>query len=187
MLFPNVSRAWDGVEIRGQQISILVAPSAEGKLGVRISAEGSLTGFDRACWLTNEGTPYFDPADIAVHDTRLECLAADRLVPFYRSGFIVDIEPGMAKELRAWLPRLAEVTKRAEQATALFARQMGKPIWHLSSEISDVISRIVLDGRTVAESVAFAQIHTVSKEDAEFMAQFDSEAVQAVLHGEPVA
>jgi hypothetical protein len=181
MLYPSVRREWNGIYIEGQQIGLVVQPHAEGTITVDVIALSAITGFDRPSRLLGEDRLELAPHEVAVHDTRLECFAADKLVPSLRQGFALDLEPGMAQQLRAWLPRLIAVASASKAVADKFNAQVPPPIYHMLSAITSVVARIVLASWEAEESVAFERRHGVWGKEDVFMNQFDNESVKQEL------
>lgn len=178
MLFPFAICEWNGVRIVGQLVSLRLHPNAEGKISVDVIGMPAVTGFDVAFRLSScENLPGFAPAEIQVHDTRLECLAADAHAPVLRTGFTLELEPGMAPLLRTWLAKLEAVAAASRAIADKFDAQLPPPIYHMVDAITSVVARIVLEGWDVEHSVAYEREHGVWSSDLHFMAQFDTEDV----------
>ncbi|MGG7604652.1 hypothetical protein [Massilia sp. BKSP1R2A-1] len=181
MLFPTVSRYCNGIYLEGQQVALQLHPLAEGTISVSILGLPSITGFDRRCTLLNDATPSFTPSEIKVGDTRIDCFAVDRFVPALRTGFTLELEPGMAQDLRAWLPKLANVAVASKAVADEFTKHVPPPIYHMYGAITSVVSRIVLDGWAPDHSVAYEREHGIWAREEEFMAQFDTAEVSQYL------
>jgi hypothetical protein len=181
MLFPTASRDLDGVHLAGQRIALRLHPHPDGTISVTVIGLPALTGFDGPCRLSGEDRPYFAPDGIEVHDTRLECFAADPYAPILRTGFTLELEPGMAPLLRAWLPRLTTVATASKAIADQFSAQLPEPIYHMLHSITSVVARIILAGWDVDHSVAYEREHGIWAKEHEFMAQFDAEAVAQEL------
>lgn len=195
MLYPSVSRVWNGIHIEGQQICLQVNPQAEGTLTVDVVALPVLTGFDRPCRISGEERLEFAGANVVVHDTRLECFAADRFVPFMRRGFAIDIEPGMAQALRAWLPKIILVASTSKTIADRFIQLHQPPIHHMLDAITSVAARIALGtlhapatgsrlnltSWSVDESLRFEREYGVWRSCPEFMSLFDDNNVRQAL------
>jgi hypothetical protein len=177
MLFPTVSRDWNGVYLTGQRIALMLHPHAAGTISVAVIGLTAITDFDRPCRLSGDELPQFAPTGIQVHDTRLECFAADPYAPILRTGFTLELEPGMAPLLRAWLAKLTAVAAASNAIADKFSEQLPHPIYHMLDAITSVVARIVLDGWEVEHSVAYERDHGIWRMQHEFMAQFDAEAV----------
>lgn len=177
MLYPKVNRHWDGIYIEGQCVGLQLHPTAVGTISVTVIGMGEITGFDRPCRLSSEELHQFAPAEIELSDTRLECFAANTYAPVLRTGFTFELEPGMAPQVRAWLPRLTVVATVSQAIATKFSVQLSQPIHHMLSAITSVVARIVLDGWEVEHSVAFEREHGTWSKAREFMAQFDTEGV----------
>ncbi len=182
MLFPTTSRYCNGIYIAGQQIALELHPSADGTISMVVLGLSPITGFDRACTLLNEATPSFAPSEIKVDDTRFECFAADRFAPVLRTGFALDLEPGMAQHLRAWMPKLAKVAVASKTVADEFNKQLPPPIYHMFGTITSVVSRIVLDGWEPDHSVAYEREHGVWAREEDFMLQFDATGISQYLN-----
>jgi hypothetical protein len=182
MLFPTVSRAWNGIYIEGERIGLQLQPYADGRIGVSVTGLPSITGFDRPCRLSgDDSVPYFAPAEIAVHDTRLECFAADQYAPVLRAGFTLELEPGMAQLLRAWMGKLTAVASASKALADTFSAQLPPPVHHMLESVTAVVARIVLAGWNVDHSVAYEREHGTWGGEHGFMAQFDEEGVRQAL------
>lgn len=178
MLFPTLRRDWDGIYLAGEGIGLRLLPNAEGTISVTVIGLTALTAFDRPCRLSSDDLPYFAETDILVHDTHLECFAADAYAPALRIGFKLELEPGMAPLLRAWLPKLAAVATASKAIADKFNTQLPHPIYHMLSAITSVVARVVLDGCDAEHSVAYERGHGTWSSAHEFMAQFDAEDVR---------
>lgn len=183
MLNPNSSRLWHGIYIEGQQIGLRVMPSTRGTLSVDVIARPALTGFHDDCRLGQEEQLEFVPSEITVHDTRLECLAADRFAPFLRTGFMLDLEPGMAAQLRAWLPRLILAAATSKTLADLFSESLATPIFHMHAAIVDVVTRIVLADWDAEHSISFERERGTWRNEQQFMSQFNDPRVIQELQG----
>jgi hypothetical protein len=181
MIFPTARRTWNGVDIEGQHIVLRLQPSDDGTIGVSIAGLPALTGFDSPCRLSDDNSRHFPPAGITVHDTRLECFAANQFAPMLREGFTLELEPGMAPLLRTWLDKLAAVAATAKAIADKFSAQLAPPIHHMLDAITSVVARIVLDGWDVEHSVAYERAHGICGREQAFMDQFDTEGVQQQL------
>jgi hypothetical protein len=182
MLFPTASREWDGVCIAGQLVSLCLQPDAEGKISVTVIGLPAITGFNHPCRLSScEAVPRFDPAEIQVHDTHLECFAADACAPVLRTGLTLELEPGMAPLLRTWLAKLAAVATASKAIADKFNAQMPPPIYHMLGAVTSVVARIVLNAWEVEHSVRYEKEHGIWSGEREFMAQFDAEGVMQDL------
>lgn len=182
MLFPTASRDLNGVYLAGQRIGLRLHPHAEGTISVTVVGLPTITGFDHPCRLSNDETPYFAPTGIQVHDTILECFAADPYAPVLRTGFTLELEPGMAPLLRVWHAKLTTVATASKAIADKFSAQLPPPIHHMLDAITSVVARIVLDGWTVEHSVVYEREHGIWAQEHEFMAQFDAEGVRRDLH-----
>lgn len=181
MLFPTVRRDWTGIYLAGERIGLRLHPHAEGTITVAIIGLTALTEFDRPCRLSSDDQPYFSETDIQVFDTSLECFAVDAYAPALRTGLKLELEPGMAPLLRAWLPKLAAVAIASKAIAAKFHAQLPHPIYHMLSTITSVVARVALDGWEAQHSVAYERSHGTWASAHEFMAMFDAEAVRQVL------
>jgi hypothetical protein len=178
MLFPTASRDWTGVYVAGERVALRLHPHADGTISVTVIALPAITGFDRPCRLSScEEMPQFAPAGIQVHDTRLECFAADTHAPVLRTGFTLELEPGMAPQLRTWLAKLEAVAAASKAVADKFDAQLPPPVYHMRSAITEVVARIVLDGWEAQHSVTYEREHGTWSRELEFMAQFDAESV----------
>lgn len=177
MLFPTASRDWNGVYLAGQRIGLRLHPHAEGTISVTVIGLPAITGFRSPCRLSGDELPQFAPAEIQVHDTRLECFAAAAYAPVLRTGFMLELEPGMAPLLRTWLAKLAAVAAPSREIADKFSTQLPPPIHHMLGAITSVVARIVLDGWEAEHSVAYEREHGTWSREREFMAQFDAKAV----------
>lgn len=182
MLFPTACRQWDGVYITGQHIALELYPNAEGTIRVSVIGLPAITGFDGPCRLSScEPLPQFAPTEIQVHDTRLECFAVDAFAPSLRTGFRLELEPGMAPLLRAWLTKLATVAAASKVIADKFNAQLQAPIYHMLNAITSVVARIVLADWEAEHSVAYEREHSIWSKEQEFMSQFDAEGVKQIL------
>lgn len=178
MLFPTVVPEWDGVYIAGQLIGLRLQPDASGRIGISVLGLPASTGFDRPCRLSScEELPVFAPAEIQLYDTRLDCFAADPYAPSVRTGFTLELEPGMAQLLRVWLPKLEAIAAASKAISEKFSAQLPPPIDHMLNAITSVVRRILLDGWDVNHSVAYEREHGIWREQSEFMALFDAEDI----------
>jgi hypothetical protein len=178
MLFPTTSRDWDGVCLVGQLVGLRLQPDADGKISVMVIGLPEITGLNQDCRLSScDELPSFAPAEIHVHDTRLECFGANPLAPVLRTGFTLELEPGMAPLLRIWLARLVVVATASKTIADKFSAQLPPPIYHMFGAITSVVARIVLDGWEAEHSVAYEREHGIWSREREFMAQFDAEDV----------
>jgi hypothetical protein len=181
MFNPNVHRAWSGIKIEGEEIEIRVIPNAYGKLGIDIVALRSITGFDRDSRLT-ESASDFAPGEVTVADARLDCFAASSSVPYYREGFTVVLEPGMAQCLREWLPKLIRVAVVAQAVERTISFQLGRPINYMIDYGNEIVALIVLDRWKPSDAIEWAAKQPMAgARDAEFVAQFQTETVQHLL------
>jgi hypothetical protein len=188
MLFPTASREWNGVYIAGQLISLRLCPNAEGTISVMVAGHPAITGLDQPCRLSScEDLPQFAPTEIQVHDTRLECFAADRFAPVIRTGFTLELEPGMAPLLRTWLVKLTEVAAASKAIADKFSAQLPAPIYHMLDAITSVVARIVLDAWEAEHAVAYEREYGIWAKEREFMAQFDAEGVAQDLRSLAIA
>ena len=181
MLFPTLRRDWDGIYLAGDRIGLRLHPNAEGTISVTVIGLKALTEFDRPCRLSGDDLPDFAESEIQVHDAQLECFVAAADAPLLRIGFKLELEPGMAPLLRAWLPKLAAVAAASKAIAETFHAQLPHPIYHMLSAITSVVARIALDGWKVEHSIAYERGHGTWSSEHEFMAQFDAEAVRQVL------
>jgi hypothetical protein len=181
MLNPNVQRRWSGIYVEGQEIGIELLSRADGTLAVDVIALPAITGFKEASRLSAERRVDCMPHEVVVSDARLDCFAADHIVPYYRSGFTLALEPGMAQELRKWLPKLTATASVSKAVATQFQKQLSEPIFHLLEAIAYVVARIILDRWTVEDSIAFERKEGRWKGETAFMNQFDSEAVRTLL------
>ena len=181
MLFPTLRRDWDGIYLAGESIGLRLLPNAEGTISVTVIGLTALTEFDRPCRLSSDDLPNFAETDIQVHDTHLECFRAADYAPALRIGFKLELEPGMAPLLRAWLPKLAAVAAASMAIAETFHAQLPRPIYHMLSAITSVVARVALDGWTAEHSIAYERGHGTWSSAHEFMAQFEAEDVRQVL------
>lgn len=182
MLFPTVIPEFDGVYIGGQLVGLRLHPDASGRILVSVIGLPEATGFDRNCSLSScKDLPGFAPSEIHVHDTRLDCFAADPYVPTVRTGFTLELEPGMAPLLRIWLAKLVAVAQAAKAVADKFSTKLPPPIYHMLNAITSVVRRIVLDGWGVEHSVAYEREHGTWRRTEPFMAAFDAEDVMQAL------
>lgn len=182
MLFPTASRDLDGIYITGQLIGIRLHPDSSGSIYVTVIGLPGVTGFDRPCQITSsEERTLYAPADIHVHDTRLECFAADAFAPVLRKGFVLELEPGMAPLLRTWLTKLAAVSAASKVIGEQFSAVNGEPVYHMLGAVTSVVARIVLYAWDAAHSVAFEKEHGIWSKQRGFMDQFDKEDVVQAL------
>jgi hypothetical protein len=183
MLFPTVATDWNGVYIAGQLVGLRLHPNASGTIRVSVLGLPAATGFDRPCSLSScEETRGFTSDEIQVHDTHLDCFAADPYVPCVRTGFTLKLEPGMAPVLRVWLTKLEKVSAASKSISEKFSAQLPPPIYHMFDAITSVVRRILLDGWDVGHSIAYEREHGTWGRQEEFMALFDSEDIKKDLH-----
>lgn len=177
MLFPTASRDWTGIYLAGDRIGLRLHPHAEGTISVTVIGLTALTEFDRPCKLSGDELPQFAPPDIRVYDTHLECFAADPYAPALRTGFKLELEPGMAPLLRGWLAKLEAVAVASKSIADKFDARLPPPIYHMHCAITSVVARIVLDGWDAEHSVSYERDRGTWSSEHKFMAQFDADDV----------
>ena len=160
MLQPIVHRVWQGIQIVGEQVGLELLPREDGRVSVTVHAQPALTGWDRVTRVTSEDLPNrYTAGEIAVHDTELVCMAADEQMPFFRQGFSMSLEPGMAPLLRAWLPRLFDTAALASDIVIhvdpmLRAQEPPFIAQHLYGLFTCVVAAVVIDGLDPVEAIA---------------------------------
>jgi len=189
MFQPTIQRLWQGIEIAGDQISLLLLPRDDGRISVQVRAQPALTGWDDLTRITPDELPScYTAGEIVVHDTEISCMAANELVPFCRYGFTMTLEPGMEQLLRAWIPQLFDVATLASEIVRhvdpLFrAQQPPMYVQHLYEIYTTVAAAVILDGRDPLDAIAtekrFASVSDYSKPVWDM---FEAGPVQEDLH-----
>lgn len=191
----SAHRSFSGIEVDGTDFSVLITAQCDGLMGVRVIAHLADTGLrDRGYILSSEEIRAlsFGLGHIKIGPASLECFAPSPLTPLYSTGFKMVIEPGMADELRAWLPRLA---KAATYAAAM-AREVDRRFdeyspYHLHDFTACLAACIVLDNRPPGEAMEWASSNHwlgrakgsegLSSEHLRFLDAFTSAEMQVLM------
>lgn len=180
MLNPSITRRWNGIYVLGQEFGVELHPRADGTLSAQIIAAPEITGIDRACCLF-EGAVECIPV---VHDTRLDCFAADQLLPFCRRGFSIVLEPGMAPALHKYLPALIKIAATSHACAGAIHQHLvdrREPIYHMIETATNIVARIVLNRWATDHSIRFERENGTWRAEADFMNSFDNQIVRAHL------
>lgn len=186
---PVVVRAFCGYLVDGREIGIRLVPSSStGRIGVDVIAHPAVTGFSQSCRLGGDGPSEFGLGGIKVQPARLDCMATDDVVPFYRQGFSVVLEVGMADKILPILQPLARVAvvsaAIARRMDALkLSRAPDRGSWaHAHDFAADVVASIVLDGLSPDQAHELHAAQHWAGKDEEFMADFADGQVQCLLY-----
>ncbi|RQX88331.1 hypothetical protein DF112_35795 [Burkholderia stagnalis] len=162
----EVYREFAGVRLVGPHYAIrlhLVTESAEtlnaSTVNVDVLALPAVTECDCDVRLETETVAHdFALADITVDCGELRCLRApyDRAA-YFREGFTLVLEAGMAEQLATHLPRIERVSVVVALVQDAVQRALERAPWpHERSAIADVVANAVLDASAPAAAMAFA-------------------------------
>lgn len=171
----DVSRVFQGVQIEGERIAISVQPvdgwsrDSDPTLVLNVDARS----VEWADWanMTADQVYKFTRSEIELARTdagtdELRALHATYPdLPGFRSGFAVELEPGMHAELDAALPRVERVTRLnaalSQAVEPLLARSQTAYDWttlhpHEVRALLCVAANVVLDGKAPADAIRYA-------------------------------
>lgn len=181
MLYPKIIRAWNGYAISGQEYEIELSPYA-GEVGIYVAALPPVTGSEyRIAVSYNEQRLYFTPEEVKLGEASLECMKRYEDYTFYREGFTVVLEPGMHAQLKAALPKLFKVAALGKQAELMLSEKCQRPINYMMDFAYSTFARIILDGVAPDRAIELTKEFGSKAWDAEFVAEFESGCVRALL------
>jgi hypothetical protein len=171
---PTSNRYFSGFAIEGEHQGVEVAATLWGKINVGIT--GRLSKEDRGVQF---GSKAFDPAEIVVTDKKLTCLALHRFesfpswkaLEFFRDGFAVALEAGMADTLREALTRVvplaAQMRQVAQRMEALLAVREKRVdgFNYVHDAVEQTLAHVVLDGTDLQHAADAAFARYVQKDD----------------------
>ncbi|RQT22135.1 hypothetical protein [Burkholderia contaminans] len=161
----EVHRLHAGVSLEGPHYVIQLAPvSSAGTLdaptvNISVLARPALTESDRNVRLEAYDVPHdFRLVDIVVDAHEMRCLrVAYERAPYFREGFTLLLEEGMAEQLAAYLPRIDLISLVATGVSDAIKPMLGRPLApHELAVTADVVASTVLDQSTPAQAMAFA-------------------------------
>lgn len=163
-----VERAYSALRVTGPRYWIDFAPSwGDGRVRVSVVAKpnGELPSPSR---LTSGEDLVFSylPDEIYVDRERLSCHAAQPFgAPYYRPGFVLDLDSGMSDAVRSAVATAGVVSRHAEHVCERLALQFFQPgesrdtfHWLLEDAVA-AIFRAVLDGEEPATAVKATFAH----------------------------
>lgn len=150
-------RYFSGFAITGQTQEIQFQALHIGGLAVSVIVPAEHGGWQRHARLGSEGCPSdFLLHDIELLDNQLRCLTAPDWAPYFREGFIVELEDGMADAVLHTMPRVVRVSRFARQ---LYERMKvsveADTHWSClyDQKLSDIAGRIVLDDEPARSAI----------------------------------
>jgi len=150
-----------GFELSNDRLGVVLVPLATGTVRASVTGYPSLTGLDEPCALLDAPVSHeFAPGDLALEGERLIALAPEPLAPVLRQGFVLELEPGMAPVLAAWLPRLEEVACRSAEVAACARAHLPDDWTGRESGLqvcADVVAAITLDGVSPSAAIDVAR------------------------------
>lgn len=180
----TVHRDFNGIRVEGANYAVLMYPLSDWRVhgdptvGLSVIASPALMHSDRWVRLDDsESRNVFTTDEIAI----VQCSnGADELralhrgvidAPAFRSGFTLELEPGMRAFLETELPRVERVTRVAAAlagAEAHLGRKRPQYGWttlqpHELSAMTEVAAGVVLDGYGPEEAIDRASNHVGSR------------------------
>lgn len=161
-----IERRANGWEVSSETLAIRLypQPSAAGTITIHVIAWPAANALTRAVSLTHALPCDFAPAEILLSPTRLECFARiSEHVSAFRHGFRVDLPGGMARELRAAIPRVQSLARVAHAllkhvATQGVCQGIGQPtaehvLPHLSGVVYAVLGDVLWEHHDYAAAI----------------------------------
>ena len=178
-----------GFELASERLGVVLAARATGTLAVSVVDYPALTGLEVETALLDAGVSReFAPGDIVVEGHRLVCLAREPLAPQLAQGFVLQLEPGMADVLLAWLPRLERVAATAADVARRIEAVRGlEPSGAGLAFCAEVVAGVVLDLQPSAAALAAARREHWASAVDDWQAAFDTPELRARLEAARLA
>jgi hypothetical protein len=145
----RVERKDSAVRIVGRQVSVQLYPLATGRVNIAVIAHPPATGWSRDVHCMGDDTPHVAAEDVMVQGDTLTCMSptTQALGARFRTGFVVELDPGMGAIIAKTLPRMfriAELIRELSEHARRFQQRDPAPAEHHA--IARAVSAAVLDG-----------------------------------------